>query len=358
MIMYHNLLLIFAITLTSASPLHALFSTFMYQYNKTYDSEDERYKRFSIFKENLRHIEAHNSDPTNTFKMATNRFMDLTREEFKARRRGYDTTSILRRARMEPRLTSVHRAKQNESFFLSGQSALNSAYYRSRQDYPKNVDWADPKIKKVSSVKDQLYCGGCWAFAVADAVESRWAIKHRRPVIELSIQELIDCDHEGVNEGCIGGNLPEGYEYVIHVGGMCTAKDYQFEGRDQKCRTHRCSRRLGKIRDYGIVIRDNEVALREAVAQGPVAIAIEADADAMQFYDKGILTTRSCGTNVDHAVTIVGYGEDRGMKYWKIKNSWSKDWGEGGYMRLCRECGRNGKTGECGITVEAVFPIV
>lgn len=344
--MYQHLLLVFAIVFTSASPLHALFSSFMYQYNKTYDSEEERYKRYSTFKENLRHIDKHNADPSNTYKMAMNRFMDLSREEFRLQRRGqpYDHSSILRRARTQP--------PNNSSFFLS------SSFYQSRQDYPKNVDWADPKLKKVSEVKDQLYCGGCWAFAVADAVESRWAIKHKRNVIELSIQELIDCDHNGVNEGCVGGNLPEGYEYVVEKRGMCTRKDYHFTGYDQHCKNRHCSRRLGKIRDYGIVIRDNEVALREAVAQGPVAIAIEADADAMQFYDKGILTTRSCGTNVDHAVTIVGYGEDRGMKYWKIKNSWSSDWGEGGYMRLCRECGRNGKTGECGITVEAVFPIV
>jgi len=355
--LYHNLL-IFAIVFTSASPLHALFSSFMYQYNKTYDSEDERFKRFSIFKDNLRHIDAHNSDPSHTYKMRMNRFMDLTREEFRTLRRGrmgYDQSSILRRARSQ---ASASHAKLNMASHSSNSSIFLSSSLASRQDYPKNVDWADPKIKKVSSVKDQLYCGGCWAFAVADAVESRWAIKYKRNVIELSIQELIDCDHNGVNEGCVGGNLPEGYEYVIEKGGMCTSRDYKFTGYDQHCKSRRCGRRIGKIRDYGIVIRDNEVALREAVAQGPVAIAIEADADAMQFYDKGILTTRSCGTNVDHAVTIVGYGEDKGMKYWKIKNSWSSDWGEGGFMRLCRECGRNGKTGECGITVEAVFPIV
>eukprot|EP00494_Astrolonche_serrata_P015387 UN15537 len=29
--------------------------------------------------------------------------------------------------------------------------------------------------------------------------------------------------------------------------------------------------------------------------------------------------------------------------------------GLGGYMKLCRDCNRNGQTGECGITVESVF---
>jgi len=340
--MFHLIFLTFLFLLSSASPLHALFSSWQFQHNRTYDSEEERWHRFSIFKENIKRIEQHNADPMNTFKMKMNRFGDLLYHEFKSKYSGaYSSLNS----------TSRPRRDYHDTSSLQLQSAK-------ARDYPRNVDWADPKLHKMSSVKDQLYCGGCWAFAVADAVESRFAIKHQRNVVELSIQELIDCDHKGVNEGCVGGNLPEGYDYVIERKGLCTSHDYKFTGYDDHCKRHKCKRRSGRIRDYGIVIPDNEVALREAVARGPVAIAIEADAEAMQFYDHGILTTKKCGVNVDHAVTIVGYGEDRGIKYWKIKNSWSSDWGEGGYMRLCRECGRNGKTGECGITVEAVFPIV
>jgi len=340
--MFKHTFLTFLFLLSSASPLHTLFSQWQIQHNRTYDSEDERWKRFSIFKENIKRIEKHNSDVSNTYKMKINKFGDLHHTEFKNRLiGGYDTSVSKRSGKDYHNLTSLQLRAPRQS-----------------SDYKRNVDWADPKLKKMSSVKDQLYCGGCWAFAVADAVESRFAIRYNRNVVELSIQELIDCDHNGVNEGCVGGNLPEGYDYIIDEKGLCTSHDYKFTGYDSRCKKHRCKRKSGRIHDYGIVIPDNEVALREAVAQGPVAIAIEADAEAMQFYDHGILTTKKCGVNVDHAVTIVGYGEDRGRKYWKIKNSWSNEWGEKGYMRLCRECGRNGKTGECGITVEAVFPIV
>merc|ERR1739848_523307 len=49
-----------------------------------------------------------------------------------------------------------------------------------------------------------------------------------------------------------------------------------------------------------------------------------------------------------HAVTLVGYGELDGQKYWKIKNSWNENWGNNGHFLIARgsnECGIEGDAG-------------
>lgn len=73
-----------------------------------------------------------------------------------------------------------------------------------------------------------------------------------------------------------------------------------------------------------------------------------------QLYFGGIMSG-PCGAMMDHGVLAVGYGEDKGKKYWKVKNSWGTTWGEHGYVRMAK--GKGGK-GECGILKEPSYPVI
>ncbi|KAK1695478.1 hypothetical protein QYE76_012175 [Lolium multiflorum] len=56
-----------------------------------------------------------------------------------------------------------------------------------------------------------------------------------------------------------------------------------------------------------------------------------------RFYDSGVMDGSECGTELNHAVTAVGYGTaSDGSKYWLMKNSRGASWGEGGYVRIRR----------------------
>lgn len=56
-----------------------------------------------------------------------------------------------------------------------------------------------------------------------------------------------------------------------------------------------------------------------------------------------------------HAMTVVGYDETpEGLKYWIVKNSWGKKWGEEGYIRMQR--GVHLPEGQCGMYSQPSMP--
>jgi C1A family cysteine protease len=69
---------------------------------------------------------------------------------------------------------------------------------------------------------------------------------------------------------------------------------------------------------------------------GPVAVAIHVN-ERWARYKQGIYDDR-CEGGINHAVVAVGYGYDEpsNKDYWIIRNSWGKDFGEKGYIRMRR----------------------
>ena len=85
-------------------------------------------------------------------------------------------------------------------------------------------------------------------------------------------------------------------------------------------------------------------------------MAIDASHWSFHHYKEGIYRSPTCSSILhDHEVLAVGFGvdEDTGEEYYILKNSWGRDWGEAGYMRMARTWANM-----CSIATQAVFPIV
>ena len=90
--------------------------------------------------------------------------------------------------------------------------------------------------------------------------------------------------------------------------------------------------------------------MKAALAEQPLSVSIDANNMQFQFYWDGVFDYRGCGTDLDHAVLIAGWGTDHdsGKDYWLLKNSWNTTWGDKGYMKIAIEDGK----GVCGVQME------
>lgn len=305
------------------------FSSFREKFRKEYGSLSELNERFTVFRENFLYIIKHNRDTFANFTMSVNEFADLTAEEFRSRYVGYGNT---------PLTSSEFRATSCRNMASSGKTV------------PDTVDWRSRGA--VTPVKNQGQCGSCWSFSATGAIEGAWAIS-KGQLVSLSEQQLVDCSKRYGNMGCNGGLMDAAFQYEIDTG-ACTEASYPYQGVDGSC--HSCNP-VVKISGCVDVPSRNQVLLKEAVSIGPVSVAIEADTRYFQFYSGGILSSSTCGTNLDHGVLIVSYGAENGAKYWTVKNSWGSSWGENGYVRIARTESNN-DAGVCGIALQPSFPVV
>jgi C1A family cysteine protease len=94
--------------------------------------------------------------------------------------------------------------------------------------------------------------------------------------------------------------------------------------------------------------------MKAALALTPLSISIDAAKKGFSYYMSGIYNDTKCGTRLDHAVMVVGWGVEGTTEYWTVRNSWGTSWGEEGYMRVAIVDG----AGICGVQMEPLYPLV
>lgn len=289
------------------------------KYNKLHANREDLEYRFSVYVENMKFIEDHNTQ-RKSFSLAENQFADLTFEEFRQK-------------------------------YLAAPIPNSVTSYHSRMIRDGEVDWV--KEGKVSRVKNQKACGSCWAFSTTGSLESAYAIYYNKN-IEFSEQELVDCAGEYGNNGCNGGMMSYAFDY-IHNNKLATEEEYPYTAQEGTCKDHRKDTERYGINSYDVINPVDVTGLVDAVHTQPVSVAIEVRKDFMH-YSTGIYSSdESCGESLNHGVMVVGYKNADDEKYFKVKNSWGDLWGEKGYIRMAIGTG----SGTCGIANETdVYPRV
>ena len=243
---------------------------------------------------------------------------------------------------------------------------------------PAAVDWRGTPAAGV--VKDQATCGSCWAFGTNGALESAIAVATGRNH-SFSEQALMDCSwNYGTNSACGGGDADAALDWLVAEGGgvLDLEAEYEYQGAAGYCRHktaggggddddddgatnrrhHRHRVSIPRVIGYAFTPPGDDETLMEAVAsRGPLQVSIDAAAHGFRYYASGVYDEPTCHAdedNLDHSVTLVGYGtdEETGIDWWLIKNSWSQHWGDGGYVKIARA------RGGCGVATAAMYAVV
>jgi len=247
----------------------------------------------------------------------------------------------------------------------------------------------------IGDIRDQSNCGCCWAFGSAEAASDRLCIANiekgsntSKIMVPLSAQSLCFCASD---DGCNGGDVFTPWSHIQTQGlvtggqvdgtgpfgtGYCSdftlphchhhgpqGKDpYPAEGKpgcmsqkSAKCPTKCDASAQAPHNQYGsdkytfsglIMSYRDEESIQEAImTAGPVEAAFIVYSDFAN-YVSGIYHHVTGEVEGGHAIRIVGWGSEAGVKYWKVANSWNRYWGEEGYFRIKRgnnECGIEGQ---------------
>lgn len=283
--------------------------------------------RRALFETYRAKVEAHNALPNKSWVAAVNAFADLTVAERRAMM-GY--------RRVGGRWSEQAQAASSASF-LQMQPKIASV--------AETTDWRPQLNVSDTFVRDQGNCGSCWAVAAVGALEAHAELAGG-PTRRLSLQQLVDCvpnpEHCGGDGGCMGATAELAFAYVRDHG---LADDGAYQASRGRC----MAKESTTIQSFVRLPENKLQPLLNAVAtHGPVVVSV--DASDWLSYDTGVFNSCPRDAIVNHAVLLMGYGVDPQFgKYWLIRNSWGKDWGEGAFIRLQRHSSDLGAAGHCGV---------
>eukprot|EP00798_Chlamydomonas_sp_ICE-L_P017757 gene17757-24119_t len=258
------------------------------------------------------------------------------------------------------------------------------------EQMPAAFDWGDVNgISYLSPSWNQhipQYCGSCFLHGTLSMIQDRISVKSKgKSRVMLGRQTFLNCaPAKNLSEGCNGGDIIDVVKYMTEFGlpdESCMpyqAMDFNSLGEPPlasgltkeeyhcpaatKCincmpkgddsshcwqvstpvmyRLHA----YGQLEDVG---QEKRVAgmMSEILHHGPITCSVTSNDEFVYGYN-GSIWNETTDKDVDHDVEVVGWGEENGVKFWNVRNSWGTYWGRLGFFRL--ERGDNANQVEAG----------
>lgn len=290
------------------------------KYAKAYGTDSEKEHRQNCWVNNYNYI-ATKYDTGITYELELNEYADLTVEEFVAAYTGI---------------------KHQAGYALRERNPL----YLTSQAVSASRDWVAEGA--VTPIRNQGHCGSCWAFSATGALEGLNKIKGNALTV-FSPQVLVDCSTE--NSACQGGLMDYAFSYTA-TNGTSLESNYPYTGKADKCKREDKDKVMVNKSSTDVPEDDNDQMVA-ALDKQPVSVAV--NASPIMLYKSGVFDDfAGCEGHLNHGILAVGYGEEDGKMFYKVKNSWGEGWGEKGYIKLARKTGKS--KGICGVTSSASYP--
>jgi hypothetical protein len=248
---------------------------------------------------------------------------------------------------------------------------------------PTQFDGRDYWFDYLPSPAQMYDCGRGWLFAAVECLSARYNIftPNQRNVLLTSIDPIF-CNYPDIKEDIpiseedssivqktckvCTGSVYYALKYLYVYGSPMTSCaiyedmfeqlqgkpacdfnqdeiynecDTLFPNERSTCLASKKAIHRFRCSSFANVENNEETIKKEIFKNGPVVASYLLYDDFLNEYTGRTIYT---GPKKDakllggHSGKIVGWGEEKGVKYWIVSNSWSLEWGEGGYFKIQR----------------------
>ncbi|CAF2095694.1 unnamed protein product [Rotaria magnacalcarata] len=154
---------------------------------------------------------------------------------------------------------------------------------------PESFDWREKK-NVVSSIKNQLTCASCYAFATVFLLKTLYALKRKTTeIVEFSSQKITDCSSH--NQDYKNGTFEGSMRFVKKNGGkLATLTSYPYNGTLGSCRTSIVEEiHLGTVQYRSLEVGNKIILAKALVLKGLIFIGLDTDSKLFTVYKEDIL---------------------------------------------------------------------